>query len=311
MAFLSEEEPPRGVPVYVLPGIDRVVARNPSVMTYHGTNTYLIRGLDGLTIIDPGPEDPQHVEDVLAATQGVPVERLLLTHTHADHLGAAPALSAATGAPIFGYKISAKPGFTPDRKLAGGDSAGSFIALHTPGHAADHLCFQYTPPGGAKILFSGDHVMSWSSSIVSPPDGDMLAYYRSLELLLGRDDEIYLGGHGPLLTDPRKLVTELLEHRKHREASMLEKLRQRSWAVAELAAELYHKTDIYLKAAAQRNVLSHMRKLEAEGIVRELEPSTTPHPDNAAMRPPDDVTAETGAQILAFHQDALRRFGMV
>lgn len=286
MAFLTEPEPPRGLPQPVLPGIRRIVARNPSVMTYQGTNTYLIEAPDGLTILDPGPKDPQHVQDILAGAGDTPIRRILLTHTHGDHSGAAPLLAAAVNLPIHAYKISAKTGFTPDVGLDDGDSLAGLKALFTPGHAADHLCFEHVLPGGRKILFTGDHVMSWSSSIVSPPGGDMLDYYRSLERLLARDDELYLGGHGPLLAEPRTLVRELLSHRQHREGTILAQLHEQDWVVAALSAKLYTtKTDPFLKVAAQRNVLAHLLKLKAEGLVEEHEPDTTPQPEPLNLPP--------------------------
>jgi glyoxylase-like metal-dependent hydrolase (beta-lactamase superfamily II) len=308
MAFLQEPEPQRGVPLQVLPGISRIVAANPSVMTYHGTNTYLIAGDEGFTVIDPGPDNAAHVADIIAAAGDTRVVRIILTHTHADHSGAVPALAAATGAPVYGYGSEK---LTPDMRVKDGEIFAGFTALHTPGHAADHLCFAYRLEDGRKILFSGDHVMSWSSSIVSPPGGDMLAYYRSLELLLERDDEIYLSGHGPLLEQPQGLVRELLAHRQFREQTILAELRQQDWAVAPLAEKLYHKTDAFLKIAAQRNVLAHMLKLKAEGIVTELEPDTMPHPDTLAIsRPPRGVPDQGGARAALTYTDALRRFGL-
>jgi glyoxylase-like metal-dependent hydrolase (beta-lactamase superfamily II) len=139
MPFLTESEPPRGVPLHVLPGIRRIVARNPSVMTYRGTNTYLIEGKDGLTILDPGPKDPEHVRDILAGAGDMPIRRIVLTHTHSDHWGAAAPLQEATGLPVHSYKISGKPGYTPDIPLDNGDEVAGMKALFTPGHAADHL----------------------------------------------------------------------------------------------------------------------------------------------------------------------------
>jgi glyoxylase-like metal-dependent hydrolase (beta-lactamase superfamily II) len=311
MPFLKEAEPQRGVPLEVLPGIRRIVARNPSVMTYQGTNTYLIAAPDGLTILDPGPQDAQHVQDILAGAGDVPIRRILLTHTHSDHWGASAALAEATGLPIHAYKISGKAGFTPDIPLDDGDSVAGLTAVFTPGHAADHLCFEYHLDDGRQILFSGDHVMSWSSSIVSPPDGDMLAYYRSLERLLARDDSLYLSGHGPVLPEPRSLVRELLSHRQHREGTILARLRERDWAVAELSASLYAKTDPFLKIAAQRNVLAHLLKLKAEGVVAEHAPDTELHPDaQAVAAPPGEVRAESGAAMAAMQRDSMRRFGL-
>lgn len=310
MPFLKEPEPQRGVPLNVLPGIRRIVARNPSVMTYQGTNTYLIEAPDGLTVLDPGPEDAQHVGDILAGAGEVPIRRILLTHTHSDHWGACASLVEATFLPVHAYKISAKAGFTPDIPLDDGDSVVGLKAVFTPGHAADHLCYEYITVAGQKILFSGDHVMSWSSSIVSPPDGDMLAYYRSLELLLGRDEELYLGGHGPVLPEPRVLVRELLSHRQHREGTILAKLAEQDWAVAELSAKLYAKTDPFLKIAAQRNVLAHLLKLKAEGLVEEHRPDTVLHPDVRGLSAPGEVKNESGAALTAMQMDSMRRFGL-
>ncbi len=312
MPFLTEPEPPRGVPLDVLPGIRRIVARNPSVMTYQGTNTFLIDGEDGLTVLDPGPEDAQHVRDILAAAGAVPIRRILLTHTHRDHFGAVAALKEATGLPVHAYKHSAKPGFTPDIGLGDGDTVAGLTAIFTPGHAADHLCFEYRLADGRKILFSGDHVMSWSSSIVSPPDGDMLAYYRALERLLDRDDELYLSGHGPVLPAPRTLVRELLGHRQRREATILAQLEQQDWSVAALAAKLYAKTDPFLKVAAQRNVLAHLLKLTAENRAMELAPDTQLSPDAPVISaPPGEVQRESGGEMSMMQRDALRRFGLM
>ena len=309
MAFLTEPEPQRGVPLPVLPGIRRIVADNPGVMTYHGTNTYLIEGEDGLTIIDPGPPDDAHVRDILTAAGDMKIRRLFLTHTHKDHYGAAPALAQATGAPILSYKISARAEFSPDMGLDEGDVTGGFTVLYTPGHASDHLCYAFQAQDGRRLLFSGDHVMSWSSSIVSPPEGDMLAYYRGLERLLTRDEDVYLGGHGPLLEEPRKLVETLLFHRRARERAILEVLQEQEWAVAPLAAKLYQKTDPWLKAAAQRNVLAHLLKLKEEGIVVEYGPDTDLHPDTLSFAPPPGMRAESRERTVLY-SDSLRRFGL-
>jgi glyoxylase-like metal-dependent hydrolase (beta-lactamase superfamily II) len=312
MPFLQEPEPPRGVPQAVMPGIRRITARNPSVMTYLGTNTYLIDSDDGLTILDPGPNDPRHIAETIAAAGDTPIRRILLTHTHGDHWGGLAALKAATNAPVHAYKVSAKDGFAPDLPLDDGDTVAGLTAVFTPGHAADHLSFAYTHADGTRILFSGDHVMSWSSSIVSPPDGHMGDYYRSLERLLTRDDDIYLSGHGPTLPDPRALVRELLAHRQHREGTILAELRNQDWNIAALAAKLYHKTDRFLIVAAQRNVLAHLLKLKDENLVRELEPETTPHPDSLKIPPaPGEVESESGGQVTVMQRDALRRFGIV
>ena len=305
MPFLREAEPPRGVATQIAPGIRRIVARNGGIMTYLGTNTYLIDGPAGLTVLDPGPEDDAHVRDILAAANGAPVAAIVLTHRHRDHYGAIPALRDATGAKIHAGRVGAgRP--APDVLLDDGDLAGGLRAVFTPGHARDHLSFDFTDAGGAKWLFSGDHVMSWSSSIVNPPDGDMAAYYNSLNMLLGRDEDAYLPGHGPPLPAPRGLVAELLAHRQRREVAILAKLRAGPSSVGALAEALYAKMSFGLKIAAQRNVLAHLLKLQGEDVLTELEPAADPGPEVA------EVDREAGKETLdeATRIDALRRFGL-
>src|SRR6185437_2056127 len=147
-------------------GVSRIVANNPGPMTYHGTNTYLIDTAEGTVVLDPGPEDhPDHVEAIVRATGGA-VALIVVSHTHHDHVGAVPALREATGAPTVGYRDSAIPSFDPDIKLADGDIIAGMQAIHTPGHASDHLCFAMTGREGEAVLFSADHVMSWSTSVV-------------------------------------------------------------------------------------------------------------------------------------------------
>lgn len=309
MAFLTEPEPARGVAIDVLPGIRRVVARNPSVMTYHGTNTYLLDREDGITVIDPGPDDDQHVRDVVLAAGEKPVTRLVLTHAHPDHHGAAKAMRKATGAPSWGYHSSGMPHeFIADHSLDDGGEVAGLRALFTPGHAPDHLSFAYQVPGIGQILFSGDHVMAWSSSIVNPPGGDMRAYYAALELLLPRQDMIYLPGHGPMNRNPKPLVRELLAHRQMREASILSALQHGALSVAKIAAQLYAKTDKDLKIAAQRNVLAHLFKLQKEGRVIQLgdePPSQHPSPDI------DDSEMLMAAYLEIAIKDAQREFKRV
>jgi glyoxylase-like metal-dependent hydrolase (beta-lactamase superfamily II) len=311
MSFLTEPEPPRGVPLAVLPGIARVVADNPSVMTYHGTNTYLIDGTDGLTVIDPGPDDDAHIGHILAAAGDRPIARILLTHTHSDHYGGLAKLASATGAAVYAYKQSGRKTVAAPNKLEDGDAIAGFTAVFTPGHAADHLAFEYQAAGTGKMLFSGDHVMSWSSSIVSPPDGDMVDYYNSLERLLARDEVLYLGGHGPILPDPRGLVRELLNHRQMREASILEAIKTKDWTVAELAEHLYHKTDFRLKIAAQRNVLAHLLKLEHEGKVTQAPgapPAAAEDDDIPDDLPPADENQVSSKDMNTMMTDAQRKF---
>lgn len=310
MGFLTEPEPPRHICLDVLPGIQRVVAANPGVMTYHGTNSYLVETADGLAVIDPGPDDTAHVADLLVAIAGRELSVILLTHTHTDHCGAVPALAKATRAPVAVYEVSVNLGFVPDIKLSDGGKVSGFTAVHTPGHATDHLCFAFKGQAGERLLFSGDHVMSWSSSIVSPPDGDMGDYYRSLSLLLGREDDLFLPGHGPMLSEPRILTAALLAHRQKRERAVLMALAGREWSVAALAADLYAKADLFLKAAAQRNVLAHLLKLKAEGTVRELSPENQDHPDNIALTALAVKHESWRERVSRMQEDAKRRFGL-
>ncbi len=262
LAFLTEPVPERGALLPVLPGISRIVADNPGRMTYHGTNTYLIEGADGVTVLDPGPDQPAHVADILRLSPG-PIVRILLSHTHRDHLGAVAALKAETGVPTYGWQRSAEDSFTPDVAVGDGDEVAGMQAVFTPGHAADHLCF--ARPDG--VLFSGDHVMSWSSSVVSPPGGDMAAYCSSLQILLNRTDRLYLPGHGPPLPEPHPYVAALLNHRLAREEAIAAALRDAPHSSEGLVEALYSKIDPILKMAAERNVLAHLMKLEREGRV--------------------------------------------
>lgn len=265
MPFMNEPEPERDASVQVLPGIRRIVANNPGPMTYFGTNTYLIDTADGMVVLDPGPaEHPEHVEAILRHTGGQ-VALILVSHTHHDHVGAVAALQAATAAPTAGFRHGALPAFDADIKLDHGGSVAGMLALHTPGHASDHLCFARTGTDGDKVLFSADHVMSWSTSIVSPPGGDMRDYFSSLDLVLGRDDDVYLPGHGPPLREPRTLVREMLAHRQLREQAIARKLAEGPVDAHTIMDKLYSQLDPRLRRAAERNVLAHLLKLEADG----------------------------------------------
>ena len=267
MPFLTEPEPLRGVATEVVAGVRRIVARNPGALTYHGTNTYLVEMPDGVAVVDPGPDDPAHVAETVAAA-GRPIVLILLTHTHVDHVGAVSALQARAGAPVAAWREPSLTGFRPDVALDDGDVVGGFTALHTPGHAADHVCFAASAAGGKPVLFSADHVMSWSTSIVSPPDGHMGAYVRSLDRLLARDDGLYLPGHGPPLGAPLDLVRELRAHRLGREAAIAEALKRRAVAsISELTADVYVGLAAHLMPMAERNVLAHLLKLSEEGRV--------------------------------------------
>ncbi|CAA9280348.1 MAG: MBL-fold metallo-hydrolase superfamily [uncultured Acetobacteraceae bacterium] len=265
------------------PGVRRILCGNPSAFTFRGTNTYLIGRGRGVAVLDPGPEDAAHLAAVLAATRGETVGRILVSHTHRDHSPGAAALAAATGAPTVGFGPHLTPpgeggeggdhGFDPDIRLADGEAVEGdgwrLTALHTPGHCGNHLCFALEGAGDGGTLFSADLVMSWSTSVVSPPDGDMAAYMRSLGRLRARDDRLLLPGHGPPITDPPPFLAALAAHREEREARVAEALAAAGRATAaELVAPVYGPLDPRLVAAAGRSLLAHLIKLEAEGAAR-------------------------------------------
>ena len=209
---------------------------------------------------------PAHVEAVLQAGDGR-IRRILLTHTHRDHVGAAAALAAATGGPVLGLRPSSSNVTIADGEAVG-EGEGALVAQHTPGHAADHLCFRL-----GTTLFSGDHVMGWSTSVVWPPDGDMADYMASLRRLLASPDALYLPGHGPPVRQPHRLVRALLAHRQQREASLLAALAAGPpRAPVELVDTLYARLDQALRLPAERVLLAHLLKLEAEAkVVRVVE----------------------------------------
>jgi glyoxylase-like metal-dependent hydrolase (beta-lactamase superfamily II) len=263
MNHLSETEPPRGQPTEVAPGVRRIVAGNPGPMTYHGTNTFLVDEADGIVVIDPGPADRAHLEAVLAATGGR-VARILLTHSHADHLGNLADLRAATGAPVWARAPEARPDVAPED----GARIGGLTAIHTPGHAPDHLCFA----GADGVLFTGDHVMGWSTTVVAPPPrGDMAAYVANLERLLARDDRLYLPAHGPAIPAPQAYLASLIERRHDRERAILRALTRGPSESGEIAGRMYAAVPPGLRRAAELNVRAHLWKLAAEGLVVETD----------------------------------------
>jgi len=268
--LLTEPAPEYGRPIAVAPGLQRIVARNPSSYTYHGTNTWLV-GHDELAVIDPGPDDAEHHAAILAAVAGARVTHVLVTHHHRDHAPGAPRLASTLGAPVAAWG-GARPATgtaqlpAPDIPLAEGDAIEGkgwrLVAIHTPGHASDHLCFALE---GQGILFSGDHVMGWSTSVVIPPDGDMAHYMANLRRLLVRDDTLYLCGHGPPVPEPQVLVRALLAHREAREGQILTAVAAGAKTLQGLLARLYPGLDESLAWAARRTLAAHLDKLEAEG----------------------------------------------
>jgi glyoxylase-like metal-dependent hydrolase (beta-lactamase superfamily II) len=279
IAFLRDDPLPHGAVEDTAPGVRRVVCNNPSAFTFRGTNTYIV-GRGRVAVMDPGPENAAHLAAILAATQGETVTHVIVTHTHRDHSPGTAALVAATGATTYGFGPHMTPpdqggeggdhGFRPDVTVPeGGVVEGDdwrLTALHTPGHCANHLCFAMD---GNGVLFSADHVMGWSTSVVSPPDGDMTDYMASLERLIARDDAMLLPGHGPAIRDPKPFMQALRAHRLEREAKVLEALTAAVMApVEELVAPVYGPLDPKLVPAAGRSLLAHLVKLEREGVVR-------------------------------------------
>ncbi|MBI2820248.1 MAG: MBL fold metallo-hydrolase [Acidobacteria bacterium] len=245
-----------GVVEIISPLIRRIVSRNPGAFTGPGTATYII-GHGHVAVIDPGPALSEHIQSILDAVRGETVDQILITHTHPDHWPAAPAIQAATGAPIYAFAHG-----VGERTLRDGDvtegKGWRLEAVHTPGHTSDHLSFALSDE---RVLFSGDHVMGWSTSVIIPPDGDMAAYMVSLEKLLRRDDAIYLPTHGPAVTDPRTHVRAFIEHRLERRAAILRRLGQGEASVSEIVRAVYTDVSTSLHGAAALSVLAHLIEL--------------------------------------------------
>ncbi len=259
------------------PGISRVVARNPSAFTYYGTQTYLL-GDREVAVIDPGPDDPAHVDAIVAAIGDRRVAAVLCTHTHRDHSPAARPLADRTGAPVVGCAplaletvgpradASFDGDYSPDRILEDGDSVAvdgrDLVAVATPGHTSNHLCFAW-----GDALFTGDHVMGWSTTVVVPPDGDMAAYMASLDKLRKREDRIYFPAHGPPVTNPRQYVRHLVGHRLQRESQILRLVSERPRTIPDIVANAYPGLDRRLITAAGGSVHAHLLDLQRRGLV--------------------------------------------
>ena len=275
----SREPPPRAV-TWVSPRVRRLVAPNASPFTFNGTCTYIV-GQGRVAVIDPGPDDDRHLTALLAAVEGERVETILITHTHRDHSVGSRKLRAATGARVIGAAPFETRGdgstgldsahdrdYSPDAILADGErlqGAGfTMEAVATPGHCSNHLCFALLDNG---VLFSGDHVMAWSTSVVAPPDGSMRAYMDSLDKVRGRAETIYWPGHGGPVVEPQRYLRALIHHRRQREASILTVLKDGPETVPRLVAKVYAGLDPALTRAAALSTLAHLEDLSARGVV--------------------------------------------
>lgn len=278
LSFLTDFEPEYGRVVRVAPGIRRVVADNPSKYTAWGTGTYLV-GEASVAIVDAGPALDGHVDALLAAVQGQTVTHLLVTHTHADHSPAVAAVQERTGAVTYGFgphpsgadDESEEHGdlaFVPDVAVRHGDviegEGFRFECLHTPGHISNHVCYAERT---RRALFPGDHVMGWSTTVVSPPDGRMGEYVDSLRMLLGRDDRVHYPTHGPPIDDPLPYVAALIEHRLDRERQIVDLLASGPATVEEIVAVLYADVRAELHEPAARSVRAHLIALSEAGRV--------------------------------------------
>jgi glyoxylase-like metal-dependent hydrolase (beta-lactamase superfamily II) len=279
-------DPRYGEAVRLSPLVRRITVNNPSPFTFHGTNTYLV-GTDDLAIIDPGPIDAAHMDAMLHVIGSARVSAIVVTHTHADHSPAAARLALKTGAIVCaeGPHRAARPlrlgesnaldgssdtSFRPDMALKDGETiAGDGWTLETiatPGHTANHLAFALIEE---KVIFSGDHVMGWSTSIVAPPDGAMSDYVASLERLIARPERVYYPGHGgPVLEAPR-FSADLLAHRKQRERAILDRLAAGDTEIPAMVAAIYTGLDPRLGGAAGLSVLAHLEDLIERGVVRQ------------------------------------------
>ncbi len=269
------------------PGLIRISAANPSPMTQTGTNTYLL-GHSDIAVIDPGPLLPAHLDAILAAVPpGGRISHILVTHAHLDHSALAPALARQTGAPVLAFgdaaagrsptmqTLAGSPdnlggegvdfGFQPDRTLTDGEtllgSDWQIDAIWTPGHFSGHLSFAW-----GDRLFTGDHVMGWASSLISPPDGDLAAYMRSLRRLQQRHDSVFYPGHGAPVTAPAERLDWLTRHRLDRGAAVIAALTNRYRSITSLTDQVYHDTPTALRAAAARNLFAHLIDLTERNL---------------------------------------------
>ncbi len=276
---LSNE--PYAIAEQISPLVRRILARNASPFSYTGTQTYVV-GKGEVAVIDPGPlgDDPLHVGELARLLKGETITAIMCTHTHRDHSPAAAPLSAVTGAPVVGCAplvidddgprsdASFDATYAPSRVLKDGDQltgpGWTLTAVHTPGHTSNHLCYALEEE---KTLFSGDHIMGWSTTVVSPPDGDMADYMRSLQLLIDRDDKVYYPAHGPAVDKPHRLARGMMGHRKQREGQILRLIKEGVGVIEDRVPHMYKGVDKRLWPAAGRSVLAHLIDLRDRGVV--------------------------------------------
>jgi glyoxylase-like metal-dependent hydrolase (beta-lactamase superfamily II) len=274
-------DPVYAKPVEVGPNLRRVLARNGNVFTFHGTGTYIV-GRGRVAVIDPGPLIDEHVEALKGALKGERVTHILVTHTHNDHSPAAAPLQETTGAPTFAFGphgsgkleegVAVEEGgdmtFRPDHRVRDGDviagDGWSFECVFTPGHTSNHMCFAWRE---AKTLFSGDHVMGWSTTVIGPPDGDMAQYFASLRKLVVRDDVVYYPTHGDPVREPQAFVNALIAHRRAREDQIEACLKRGLDRIPAMVEVIYSEHDKKLHAAAAMSVLAHLQHMVATGRV--------------------------------------------
>ena len=266
----------------VLPGIRRIVAPNPSPYTLHGTGTYII-GKGEIAVVEPGPNIPSHIEAILNETKGEKITHILVTHTHADHSPAAKPLAKLTGAVIMGYgphgeeegEEGADLNFTPDYIIKDKEvitgANWELECIHTPGHTSNHICYCVK---GTKAVLTGDHIMGWSTTLVSPPDGNMKDYFASLEKMLLRKDEYYIPSHGEMIKKPKRFVKALIGHRKMREKQIIKYLDVKTVTyIPDLVSKMYPNLDKRLLKAAGRSVLAHLFHMKGLGYVKSVDDS--------------------------------------
>jgi glyoxylase-like metal-dependent hydrolase (beta-lactamase superfamily II) len=268
------DTPPVGRVIELEPLVRRVLAGNPSPFTFTGTQTYIV-GRGEVAVIDPGPDDPDHVAALVEAVAGERVTAIMCTHTHRDHSPAAVALKAATGALVIGCArlvlddagpradASFDTSYAPDNVLSDGEQVRgdgwTLEAVATPGHTSNHLCYALKE---SDALFTGDHVMGWSTTVVSPPDGDMAAFMVSLDKLMAREDRVYYPAHGEPVDSPQRLVRGLAGHRRQREGQILRILGEAPASIPDMVTRMYVGLDPRLTGAAGRSVLAHLIDLE-------------------------------------------------